>query len=51
METVKNFLKTILPKGAVNKLATLKVNLLGLERGYRHLNMEQVFDKIYHDGD
>ncbi|NKB21235.1 MAG: methyltransferase domain-containing protein [Alphaproteobacteria bacterium] len=50
VKTVKKALKKALPKALLTILVKLRQGFLGLEREYRGLSTEQVFDKIYREG-
>jgi len=47
---IKKILKKIIPVSFRHKIRALQYKLFGVDRGYKHLSAEDVFDDIYNEG-
>ena len=47
---IKKILKKIIPVSFRHKIHALQYKLFGVDRGYKHLSAEDVFDDIYNEG-
>ena len=47
---IKKILKKIVPVSFRHKIRALQYKLFGVDRGYKHLSAEDIFDNIYNEG-
>ncbi len=47
---IKEILKKIIPVSLRNKIRAIQYKLFGVDRGYKHLSSEDIFDNIYNKG-